>query len=514
MNEQNYKYFFVVSERPLIVLDNFINSNLKSPLIYIELCYNKIENELMNKLIEKIDDFDNIYELIKINLDSDNKIKMIENNYNITNNLFENYSNIITNDIIDIKTKLFNYTYINGLNKKNNKVRNLNELDKSQEKYFPKKNNKYNKNGFKYRINFDNNNNNYHKFRNLESDSGKGSYNLYHIIQKFKKINKIFKSFYQTNLSTNYKKISNNLNIFLSKNEIYLVQLERSINITLYKFSKFFTPEKLENLKEKIYYQYNLINPYVINYLDNITNHILDFMNLLSTKSSNYETFFIQLNTTITSIYSELKNIINDKYDIINYGVLRNLEKAKSSQKKDLDFSISLTYNIVDLLPKAVNPEYLVREFQKEPFKISTGMEIFIGFGLEIGVEHFNNGEVNIYIDLYGEVSNSLFLEVGIYIKLDPNTELNFAAGLSLTLNYFRTGIKYEYKASEKKNSIVGYGETNNNMFKLYIYAEFKFYGISTKAELAAIIHPGNLTTLYEKTFYETEQKRAQIEEN
>ena len=139
LNEQNYKYSFVVSERPFIVLDDFINSNLKSPLIYIELCYNKIENELMNKLIEKIDHFDNIYELIKVNLDLDNKVKKIENNYNITNNLFENYSNIITNDIIEIKTKLFNYTHINGLNKKNNKIRYLDELDKSKEEYSPKK---------------------------------------------------------------------------------------------------------------------------------------------------------------------------------------------------------------------------------------------------------------------------------------------------------------------------------------------------------------------------------------
>lgn len=139
LNEQNYKYSFVVSERPFIVLDDFINSNLKSPLIYIELCYNKIENELMNKLIEKIDHFDNIYELIKVNLDLDNKVKMIENNYNITNNLFENYSNIITNEIIEIKTKLFNYTHINGLNKKNNKIRYLDELDKSKEEYSPKK---------------------------------------------------------------------------------------------------------------------------------------------------------------------------------------------------------------------------------------------------------------------------------------------------------------------------------------------------------------------------------------
>lgn len=142
----------------------------------------------------------------------------------------------------------------------------------------------------------------------------------------------------------------------------------------------------MENLKEKIYYQYNLINPYVINYLDNITNHILDFMNFLSVQSSNYETFFINLNTTITSTYNELKNIINDKYDIINYGNLRNLEKAKSSQKKDLEFSISLTFSLVDLLPKALNPEYVIRVIQKEPFKISAGMEIFIGFGLDFGI--------------------------------------------------------------------------------------------------------------------------------
>ena len=97
-----------------------------------------------------------------------------------------------------------------------------------------------------------------------------------------------------------------------------MINLERTIDFSLLKFSNILTPEKLSQLEKKIYYQYTLIELFVQNYINTFTENIIKFTDYLNSTISYYDTAFLQLNNTITSIYNELSNNINDKYQIIS----------------------------------------------------------------------------------------------------------------------------------------------------------------------------------------------------
>jgi len=490
---QNKKFSFIVSDKPLNILDNFTDIYLRPPLLEIKKYYNKIEEELLNKIFLIIENFDDIYGLIKQKLNKEYKIDNIQNIHNITKDLINNYSNIITNEILEIKNKLFNFTYINGLNK-----RNLNELNSRNESRINSinKTNIFNdikitkKNNHQKIYNNDEN----YKNRNLEYNSKDGCYNIYHIIKAFEMVNEIFSSFCKINLSSDFKRISNNLNIFIQKNEKFLIQLERTINLSLLKFSNFLTPEKLSSLEKKIYSQYYLINPYVIEYLNDISMNINIFINFLNSTTLLYDSLFIHLNSTIISIYDELINLINDKYDIINYGtIFRNLEKFKNKLRKNWDFSITLSINFLDNTG-------LDDKVQKKipivgPLAIKFGFDLFAGITLEFGVEKIFAGDKAIYIDLYQQVSISIFGEGGIYFDLGGGNEINMGAGFSFTLGSIKTGIKYEYKKKDKKHDLDIYREYAAFQLKAYVYIEFKIkiYDIklTIRIELANELYKG-----------------------
>ena len=218
---QNKKFSCIVIDKPLNILDNFTDIYLRPPLLEIKKYYNKIEEELLNKLFLIIDNFDDIYGLIRQKLNKEYIIDNIQNIHNITNDLINNYSNIITNEIIEIKNKLFNFTYINGLNK-----RNLNELNSKNQNEInlSNKTNIFNDIQLAEKNNhqkiYDNKS---YKNRNLEYNSKDGCYNIYHIIKAFEIVNEIFSSFCKINLSSDFKRISNNLNIFIQKIEKFLI---------------------------------------------------------------------------------------------------------------------------------------------------------------------------------------------------------------------------------------------------------------------------------------------------
>ena len=239
VNNQTNRFTFEMGDNPLIIFDNFTSSYLIPPLNIIKEHYNHIENELLGKIINIIDNFDDIYEFIKIKLDKDYKINNIQKYFNETNNLFENYLNILNKDFYDIKDKLFEYTYKNGLNRKEHRKRNL--IPNIKEKIYSNNNN-HNKNNnrkkkYKDRIYFNPKNNN--KKRILYSNSENGSYNFYHIEKEFKYINKTINSFSKDILSSDFKKINNSLNIFILKVQNYLFQLERSIDLQYLNFQVF-----------------------------------------------------------------------------------------------------------------------------------------------------------------------------------------------------------------------------------------------------------------------------------
>lgn len=217
--------------------------------------------------------------------------------------------------------------------------------------------------------------NNKNKKRNLKNENQ--AFNFDQIIKEFNKLNKTINSFSRSIISLDYKRISYNFNIFVLKIQKYLSNLERTIDLSVSRYSSFLTEDNLCKLKNKIYYQYNLINLYIINYLkdikNNIEKNIINFINL----ESNFVHFSNILNKTITNNYNELSSIINSKYKVLNYDdIKRRLEmiweeKNVSSEIKNITeewkFSpFSFSINIIDLMKKCGLPESVSKFFNNE----------------------------------------------------------------------------------------------------------------------------------------------------
>jgi len=464
VNNQTNRFTFEVSDNPLIIFDNFTSSYLIPPLNKIKEHYNQIEIELLGRIINIIDNFDDIYELIKSKLDKDNKIKNIQKYFNETDNLLENYLNILNKDFNDIKDKLFEYTYKNGLNRKEhgkrNLIPNINEKTYSNNNNHKIINNREKK--YKDRIHFSHKKNN--KKRILYSNSEIGSYNFYHIEKEFKNINKTLNSFSKDILSSDFKKINNNLNIFVLKIQNYLIQLERSIDLSVIKFSSILTKETINKFKEKIYYQYNLINSFIFDYIEDITYNIINYINLVNLKNNN--TLISQnLNETMFSIYDELSNIIKNKYDVLNY---ENLERRRlewiwekgnfwkglenNSQTWSLPFSFSI--NLFDFLKHCgidfgdwdlIPPIPIGANFQ---LKLKIEITLIIGFEFGLNFD-FSEKNTQIYIDLYIELGTSIYAEFGYFKNF---TKSEFLSGINnlLKLNLNLTDIKEDLSLCPK----------------------------------------------------------------
>ena len=566
VNNQNNRFTFKMSDNPLIIFDNFTSVYLIPPLNIIKEHYNQIEIELLGKINNIIDNFDDIYEVIKNKLDKDNKINNIQKYFNETNNLFEAYFNILFKNISDIKIKLYEYTYKNGLKRKDHRKRNL--IPKIKEKIYSnnnahKINNIKEKKKYKDRIYFRHKDNN--KERILDSNSENGSYNLYHIQKELKNIIKSINSFNKDILSSDFKKIKNNLNIFILKVQNYLIQLERTIDLSVIKFSSIFTKEVINIFKEKIYYQYNLINSFIFDYIEDISYNIINYINLVNLNTNN--TFISQkLNETIFYIYDELTNEINKKFDVLNYENLqrRRLEWIWENDEKNypesnlLPFSFSI--NLFDFLRHCgINfGSYNYTIPIGYDFKLNFGFELKLLIGFEFGF-NFDSSKNNtqIYIDLYIEVGLSISAEFGYFLdfnkfgflktindllKLNININdikeninlcskfkkkkmdqtnvnndqnelsninfisISFAVGVSLNIASIRVGLKYVYSTKENKNQIVIYYQFKFLCINLYIYFEFKFLNLfSHKFEYGF-----DLLCLYEKEENNTSNKNIQ----
>jgi len=523
INQQNNEFNFNVSGKPFIYLDNFTFMYLSSPLSEIKIAYAKIEKDLLNKLFNLIDNFDDFYGFIKDKLNKTKKLENIEIIYNITNNLIETNTENFSNEIYDIKNQLYEYTEINRLRQNNEKIRNLNETNFANKKQINlfesnhkinkyKRNHKIKDNKYESTKNYFTHHNKYYN-RNLDFNSQQGSYNLYHIVKVFKVANQIFSAFSKSISSSEFKKISNNLNIFIMKNENFLICLENSIKLSVFKFSTFLTSKKLLELEEKIYYQYNLINPYITDYLREIYDNILTFIRFINSTTFKYDQIFIELNSTIVSNYKELSDLINDKYNVKFNGIfLRNLEWINEGWSLPISFTINILDYLGEKSPNEILQVDLIKLIAKKeiPLKIKLGVDIFIGIGLELGWEWediLNQTTRTFYVDLYAGVSLSLFAELGFYFKGGKNHEFNFAFGIKINVGEFKDGIKYE-KTNEENNTknhhhLKLYSEISSLKIVLYIYFEYKYKGkipITIRIDLVKELFKGYNYTIYEIT--------------
>ena len=297
------------------------------------------------------------------------------------------------------------------------------------------------------------------------------------------------------------------------------------------------TKETINKFKEKIYYQYNLINSFIFDYIEDINYNIINYMNLVYSKTNN-SLISQKLNETTFSIYNELSNIINNKFDVLNYEYLqrRRLEwfwKYNSSQKIEnntlnwnLPFSFSI--NLFDFLRHCGIDlgDYNYTIFIDESFRINFKFEFTLIIGFEFGLNfNFAENDIKLDIDLYIEAGIAISAEFGYFkdfgkfeflnainklLRLNKSItdinenlslcsrfnkatnstgvnasqtnfpEINFvsislAVGVSCNIASVRVGIKYEYSTKGESHQLVIYYNFKLICIKMYLYFEFKF---------------------------------------
>ena len=118
IKNQNNRFNFKISKEPLNIMENFVEEDLRPPLILIKDYYNFIENQIMDVISDIVDDFPDCYSLVKNNF-IDNRIDDVNNYIKDINETILEYKDVLNNDIENYINKLSFYTFINGLNSPN-----------------------------------------------------------------------------------------------------------------------------------------------------------------------------------------------------------------------------------------------------------------------------------------------------------------------------------------------------------------------------------------------------------
>ena len=115
VENQNNRYNFTFGDGPFNLLKNFTDEELQPPLQLIYDKYNSIEEDLINRTREIVENFPDCFSLVKENLIG-NKTEMIDNFTNQINLTLLEYKNLFNEDIERYINKLIHFIYIDGLN--------------------------------------------------------------------------------------------------------------------------------------------------------------------------------------------------------------------------------------------------------------------------------------------------------------------------------------------------------------------------------------------------------------
>ena len=99
VNNQSNKYLLKISDKPLNLSNDFIQNDLKPPLLLIQEEYSEIEENLFNDILEIIKTFPDFYSLIKNELDLVSIIKNISLFYKEIKEILINYVIILDKDL-------------------------------------------------------------------------------------------------------------------------------------------------------------------------------------------------------------------------------------------------------------------------------------------------------------------------------------------------------------------------------------------------------------------------------
>ena len=335
MKNQNTKFLFLVSEKPFIIINDFIYNDLKPPLIEIKNQYNLIEVELLRKITEELNKFPDYSLVVQNNLDLDSKISNITENMDTFKGFLSEYFSFFMIDINDYFNQLAHLTIINGTGYLQSSCNlPICMVNSSLNDIFDNYTNNTNYNNFTRRLSENNNINISKYFRNIPKINKTIPYSkrnlqfeslIYNsdspalskddIIYFYLFINNSLNNLSNNILSKEYKDLNLSHRQMINKLEnIILPKLQRSVEFSSLKFSAVFTKDNFQILKEKMNYQYDKINSFVTkNYTVLINKYVNQFMNSLN----NTSTFMKIMNnlgfSRIMEISEKLEQLIYEK---------------------------------------------------------------------------------------------------------------------------------------------------------------------------------------------------------
>ena len=342
VKNQNNSFNFKVNQEPFNLMEDFIEEELRPPLLLIHEYYDFIEEQIIDFISDIVDDFPDCYSLVRDNF-IDNKIDNVNNYIKDINDIILEYKDEINDDIEQYINKLSFYTFINGLNAPDKPCdQEFCLLNNSRVKTKKRRLNSIKiKNNTNINFNFEHNKKNINKKektwkknkkilfgeRKLEEyDSSNPSLSEEDVLEYIDDIKKTILNFDKIYLKQDYQYITTAVNIYLIKiNGTCLDNLKRSFNIKLQKFSTLLTEEKMNNTRTKILTQYNQIEPFIHERSNFIKELITNFTEILNNTKELNQYISEHIYEKSSLYYTLLTDNIQSKYKIISLSGLRNL---------------------------------------------------------------------------------------------------------------------------------------------------------------------------------------------
>ena len=504
IDKQSNSFSFNIDNQPYELFFTFMKENLEPPLLAIKTIYDKIQDELLLQIFKKIDEMPNYYLFIEEKYPTDNYTDIILNITNQSEELFNKYSNNLTDE---------SKSYINQFNDLR-RLYTIKKLLYLKQKYKQK-------NTSIRRLNINNTLQDETKIKeDIENDndvvSGEKKRKLttvYNDYLCFNDIDKILISngylignFSRLYLDKDFRYLNSTLKTYSNKIFNYLKKLENPLSIITLRMSTFLTEEKLGEFKSKLYREMNLIEEYSINHLDEVSSKINDFMNLLANDSISI------LNDTILSIRSNVEKLYDNllvyimnkfqtkKFKFTQEDIIDNMQEefisdlaqafveeyssyfepiSQIAEKSDLKINFDAEEYLDAIgLDKFLDSleEYINND--EAPIEIAIPFAIFfipfmarfrLEYGFEIGIEIYTK---NHYLcsHFYAEAHSCASASAGIFLGI-----VEFGGGLRGLLGYGRIGMKPKIDFKYFLNKIEYYVKLATLKFQVFAYLLLPF---------------------------------------